>query len=211
MEIAMHRTSPRFWNFMARRYSRSKITDQAAYEHKLAVTQGYFTPDMSVLEVGCGTGGTARLHAPHVAQYRATDFSPAMIEIAKERSADGGQANLRFEVAAVEDITVEGAPYDAVLALSVLHLVGDMPGVLRHLHGLLAPGGVLVTSTACLGDAPWFLRAFVVVGRSLRIFPPVQVFRAERLRAALAEAGFEIDYDWEPKPGAARFIVARKR
>ncbi len=206
----MPQTSPRFWNRMARRYSRMSIPDQSAYEHKLKVTQSYLTPEMSVLEIGCGTGGTARLHAPHVRRYRATDFAPAMIEIARERDAEAPQDNLRFDVAAVEDIPPSEGPYDAVLAMSLLHLVADLPDVLRRVHSLLAPGGLLVTSTVCLAEFPWYLRAVVTVGRTLRVFPPIRKLSEAELRAALTAAGFEIDYAWVPGPRSARFIVARK-
>jgi ubiquinone/menaquinone biosynthesis C-methylase UbiE len=206
----MPQPSPRFWNRMARRYSRMKIPDQAAYEHKLGVTREYLRDDMSVLEIGCGTGGTARLHAPHVRAYRATDFSPAMIEIARARAAEAPQDNLRFDVAAVEDIPLSDGPYDAVLAMSLLHLVADLPDVLRRVHGLLAPGGLLVSSTVCLADFPWYLRAVVVVGRTLRVFPPIRTLSEAELRAALDAAGFAIEHDWAPGPRSARFLVARK-
>jgi ubiquinone/menaquinone biosynthesis C-methylase UbiE len=211
MDTASPTTSPRFWNRIARRYSRSKIADEAAYQHKLAATQGYFTPEMSVLEIGCGTGGTAREHARHVARYRATDFSPAMIEIARERAAETPADNLSFEVASIEQIPASDGPYDAVLALSVLHLVADLPGVLARIHALLPQGGVFVSSTACLADFGWPVRVFVAVGRGLRIFPPVQRFTRNALRDAVERAGFEIVYDWAPGPRAALFLVARKR
>jgi cyclopropane fatty-acyl-phospholipid synthase-like methyltransferase len=41
---------------------------------------------MELLEFGCGTGGTAIIHAPHVKHIRAIDISPRMIEIAKSRA-----------------------------------------------------------------------------------------------------------------------------
>ena len=68
-----------FWNRIAAKYAASPISDEAAYARKLELTRARLRPDMEVLEFGCGTGGTARLHAPHVRSYRATDFSPAMI------------------------------------------------------------------------------------------------------------------------------------
>ena len=46
----------RFWDRMADRYVRSPIADEDAYRTKLAVTQGYFRPDMEVLEFGSGSG-----------------------------------------------------------------------------------------------------------------------------------------------------------
>jgi cyclopropane fatty-acyl-phospholipid synthase-like methyltransferase len=59
-------TSPRFWNWMAKRYARQPVANEAAYRQKLETARSYLRPDMNVLEFGCGTGSTALLHAPHV-------------------------------------------------------------------------------------------------------------------------------------------------
>ena len=75
--------SPRFWDKIAVKYSRRPIADEASYQKKLEKSQAYFRPDTEVLEFGCGTGGTAIIHASHVKHIRAIDISPRMIEIAK--------------------------------------------------------------------------------------------------------------------------------
>ena len=56
--------SPRFWDKIAVKYSRRPIADEASYQKKLEKSQAYFRPDTEVLEFGCGTGGTAIIHAP---------------------------------------------------------------------------------------------------------------------------------------------------
>ncbi|MGD1860116.1 MAG: hypothetical protein ACFB0E_09115 [Leptolyngbyaceae cyanobacterium] len=60
------------------------IADEVADQKKkkLTVTRSYFRSDMQVLEIGCGTGSTAILHAPHVNHIRAINFSANMIAIA---------------------------------------------------------------------------------------------------------------------------------
>ena len=54
----MDRTA--FWNRIAKKYAASPISDEAAYKHKLELTQARMTPETEALEFGCGTGGTAR-------------------------------------------------------------------------------------------------------------------------------------------------------
>jgi len=208
MDMTLPQTSPRFWNRIAQKYARQPIGNAEAYEHKLTATQEIMTPDMSVLEIGCGTGSTALRHAGHVARYHATDFSEEMIAIAREK-ADGAPSGLSFGVEAVEDMAT--APgYDMILALSVLHLVSDRKAVLQKIYDMLPPGGTFVSSTACLGDMSWAIRAVLKPGYWMGFFPPVGVFTAQTLRNELRATGFEITYDWRPGPREAVFLIARK-
>jgi ubiquinone/menaquinone biosynthesis C-methylase UbiE len=115
--------SKRFWDRIAERYAKKPVGDEAAYQRKLATTREYFRPDMEVLEIGCGTGSTAIAHAPYVAHIRATDISDRMIEIAREKAAAANVRNVTFETRGVEDLDVARESVDAVLALSLLHLL----------------------------------------------------------------------------------------
>lgn len=210
MESVMQQTSPRFWNRIARKYARRPIADEDAYRHKLKVTQGYMRPDMSVLEFGCGTGSTALVHAPHVGRYLATDFSPAMIAIARDKAAQAEAGNLDFEVSSIEEMEQPERPFDMILGMSILHLLPNRAGVIAKVHEMLAPGGLFVSSTACLGDMPWFLRAFVATGSALRVFPHIEVFTQAALERELERAGFELIENWRPGRDKALFLIARK-
>lgn len=79
--------SPRFWDFIATRYARQPVPDEAVYQRKLEITRGVLEPHHEVLELGCGTGSTAIAHAPHVRQVRAVDISPRMLDIARRKAA----------------------------------------------------------------------------------------------------------------------------
>ena len=82
---------------MAVKYAAQPIADEAAYQCKLAKTQEYLRPNMEVLEIGCGTGGTAIIHAPFVAHIRAVDISKEMIAISQSKAAEAGVAEAGFE------------------------------------------------------------------------------------------------------------------
>ena len=201
----------RFWNKLADRYSRRPIADEATYEKKLEVTRSYFRPDMQVLEIGCGTGSTAIAHAPFVGHILATDLAPRMIEIATDKAQAANIDNVTFRDSSVEALQLPDASLDAVMAHNLLHLLEDREPVIADIHRMLKPGGVFVTSTACIGDMMLLLRLIVPVGRFLRLFPLVKIFSAEDLKNSFENAGFEIDYEWQPKKHAAVFIVCRKR
>lgn len=200
----------KFWDRMAERYAKTPIADEAAYQNKLAVTQRYLRPDMEVLEIGCGTGSTALVHAPLVRHIQAIDISANMIAIARDKAEAGGVANVDFEQCAIDDFAAPAASFDAVLGLSILHLVADRDAVIGKLHGLLKPGGVLVTSTACLGDTMAYFRLIAPVGRWLGLLPLVKVFKKAELLDSLSAGGFTIDHEWQPGRGKSVFVVARK-
>ena len=204
----------KFWNSIAEKYAKSPVSDQASYEKKLAVTRDYMTPDMEVLEIGCGTGTTAIHHAPAVKHIRATDITPAMLDIARGKAAAAGITNINFEVCAIDDLEVPEGSVDMVMAHSILHLVDDRDAVLAKLFRMLKPGGVLVSSTVCIGDsaiARVLVPLIAPIGRMVGKFPDtLRIFTGKQLVESITRAGFTIDHQWRPGPTKAMFIVAKK-
>ena len=202
--------STRFWDRIAERYSRSPVADEAAYQKKLQLTRGYFRPHMEVLEFGCGTGSTAIAHAPYVKHIRAIDISSKMIEIAQGKADAGNIANVTFEQSSIDEFSVTGESFDAVLGLSILHLLDDKDSVIADVYELLNPGGIFVTSTMCLGDTMKFFKIIAPIGRFLGLMPLVRIFTTKELEESMTNAGFDIDCQWQPGKGKAVFIVAKR-
>ncbi|MEH6587484.1 MAG: class I SAM-dependent methyltransferase [Halioglobus sp.] len=201
----------KFWDRMAARYARQPVADEASYQRKLEMTRGYLDADMALLEIGCGTGSTAIVHAPHVRHILATDISEKMLEIAKEKAEAEGIENISFQCAAVEELDVDRGSMDAVLALSILHLLPDWREALVKLNQLLKPGGLLVSSTACIGDMSFIMRMLPPVMKVVPMLPAVQAFTVAELKQGLDQAGFELEKSWQPEGDQAVFIVARKK
>ncbi len=203
-------TSTKFWDKIADKYSKQPIADEASYQKKLKVTQNYFKPDMSILEFGCGTGSTAIIHAPFVKHIRAIDISSAMIKIAQEKAEAQNIENVTFEQLTIEELEVEDNTYDAILGLSILHLLEDKEQAIAKVYKMLKPGGIFVTSTACMGDAMSWFKFIAPIGKALGFFPLVRIFTAQHLIESLTNAGLVIDYQWQPSKDKAIFIVAKK-
>ncbi len=182
----------RFWNRFARRYAASQIRDPEGYERTLARTTQLIRGARSVLEIGCGTGTTALRLAGEVGHLLATDISPDMIAIAREKATAQGCANVDFAVAAPEEVAKPEQGFDAVLAFSVLHLLRDEAAALRHLHDLLKPGGLLVSKTPCLAELNIVIRLAIPIMRWIGLAPHVNLGRAAELERAISAAGFTI-------------------
>ncbi|MGB3493429.1 MAG: class I SAM-dependent methyltransferase [Elainellaceae cyanobacterium] len=202
--------APQFWDKVAEKYAQQPIADEAAYQKKLAVTRDYFRPDMDVLEIGCGSGSTAILHAPYVKHIRAIDFSANMIAIAQAKAKAKHIDNVTFEQATIEDLNSPDQSLDAVLGFSILHLLKNKEAAIAQVYQMLKPGGLFVTSTVCMGDTMSWFKLIAPIGQFLGIFPFVQVLTAQALADSLIQAGFELDYQWQPSKGKAVFIVAKK-
>lgn len=202
--------STKFWDKIADKYSKQPIADEAAYQKKLQVTREYFRPDMEVLEIGCGTGSTAILHAPYVKHIRAIDFSGNMVAISQGKADAQHITNVTFEQATIEDLDSPNHTLDAVLALSILHLLEDKEAAISRVYQMLKPGGIFVTSTMCLGDSMAWFKLIGPIGRFLGFFPLVQVFTAKELASSITQTGFELDYQWQPGKDKAVFMVAKK-
>ncbi|MEL7028111.1 MAG: class I SAM-dependent methyltransferase, partial [Pseudomonadota bacterium] len=179
----------RFWDKIAEKYARQPVADEAAYQKKLEVTREYFNPEMEVVELGCGTGSTAIAHAPYVRRIRAYDISPKMIDIAKGKAQDAAIDNVEFEVAGLEELTLPDGSADAVLALSLLHLVEDRDAAIARVRRVLKPGGVFITNTACIGDTMPYFRLIGPIGRALGIMPLVKVFTQKDLVRSFEDGG----------------------
>jgi SAM-dependent methyltransferase/NADP-dependent 3-hydroxy acid dehydrogenase YdfG/acyl carrier protein len=103
-----------------------------------------------VLEIGAGTGGTTTYVLPLLpagrTSYTFTDLSPLFLERAAEQF--GEHAFVERALLDIErDPSAQGfAPggYDIVIAANVLHATADLRQALRHVQGLMAPGGVLL-------------------------------------------------------------------
>lgn len=195
---------------MAERYARQPIADEASYQEKLSHTRAYFGQGCRVLEFGCGTGSTAIAHAPYVDHILATDISENMLAIAREKASAAGIANITFEQASLRELDGKVGYWDAILGMSILHLVPDMAGDITQVHTLLKPGGVFVSSSPCIADMSSVFRYVAPLFRWLPFLPAVAAFSRGELEASLESAGFVIEKSWQPGENKSVFIVARK-
>lgn len=94
-----------------------------------------------VLEVGCGMGNfSERVARGTTAEVVATDLSPRMVELTRERG-------LEARVADVQDLPFADGEFDCAVANAMLYHVDDVDGALGELARVLEPAGRLVAVT----------------------------------------------------------------
>ncbi|MEL7476490.1 MAG: class I SAM-dependent methyltransferase, partial [Cyanobacteria bacterium J06555_12] len=138
------------------------------------------------------------------------DFSSKMLDIARGKAEAAGIGNLTFEQATIEDLEVAEGALDVVLGLSILHLLEDKEAAIAKVFTMLKPGGVFVSSTACLADFMNWFKFVAPLADFLGLIPHVKVISEQELVESLTNTGFQIDYRWTPGKGKAVFIVAKK-
>lgn len=122
--------------------------------------RGLTLPDeLSVLEIGCGTGLlTKRLLGDIGGDWLVTDLSPAMVEAA--RSALGEHS--RFAIMDGENPDAE--PADLIVSNFAAQWFADLPSALKRLYNCLKPGGVLALTTLGVGSFAEWRAAHGVLG-----------------------------------------------
>ncbi len=175
----------------------------------------------TVLEYGCGTGGTACFLAERGYRVHAIDLVPDAIEVARLRAAQRG-LSVRFEV---EDICRWGEPeqrYDYVIDSFCLQSIvtdEDRSRVLHSVRKRLNPGGRYLLSTAMYSPdreygpdhfdvdtgIEWAPAAGPSVDGMIRggswYVPHRRHLRASALRAELEQHGFRVVEQSEPSGG----------
>ncbi|MCE7997893.1 MAG: class I SAM-dependent methyltransferase [Rhodobiaceae bacterium] len=201
----------RFWDQTAEKYAASPIKDQVAYEHTLAETRKYLNSGDDLLEIGCGTGGTALLLADAVSHITATDISANMISIGAQKAAAQSVANVEFIQATPADTKLATKSYDAITGFNILHLLPDLEGDLLALRARLKPGGVLISKTPCISDWKWSAlgRIAIPIMQFFGKAPYVCFLKGSDVEDKIEAAGFEIIVS-ENHNAFSRFIVAKK-
>ena len=200
-----------FWDKIADKYAKQAISDEAAYQTKLEITQKYMQPHMKVLEFGCGTGSTAIVHAPHVAHILATDIADNMLVHGRRKAEDAGISNIEFQRAGIEEFEAEPQSFDMILGLNIIHLCADPGAVMKKVRTLLKPAGFFIQSTACIGEMNPMIKMALPVMKVFGKAPKtVAKFRSDDLLNMIDEADLRIIETWTPKQKGVKFIVAQK-
>ncbi|MFE4669765.1 class I SAM-dependent methyltransferase [Streptomyces sp. NPDC056716] len=119
---------------------------------------GSLTPDLRILDIGCGPGTITADLAALVPQGRVTglDHAPGILDQARATAAGRGLANIDFTTGDVHALDFPDGSFDVVHAHQVLQHVGDPVAALREMARVTAPGGIVAARDADYGAMTWY-------------------------------------------------------
>ncbi len=113
-------------------------------------------PDMNVLDVGSGLGGTARWIAQsHGCRVTGLDLTPAYVELSA-RLTERTQlaAACRFEVGSATAMPFQTASFDAALTFHAAMNIADRPALYAEVARVLRPGAPFCVFDVMKGPTP---------------------------------------------------------
>lgn len=145
------------------------------------------TPEVKLLDYGCGTGLLGLYLLTYVKQVTGIDTSPGMLEVLREKITQSKISNMEVQLLDLQEpleSPIVQHSFDAVTMNMVLHHVKNISTLFANLKSLLSPGGTLFI--ADLDTEPGTFHGTEIPG----IFH--LGFDRDGLSDQLAEAGFNV-------------------
>lgn len=132
-------------------YQESVMMAQANKDVAKILSQlGHRYPDLSLIEIGAGTGGTTKgivRALPNFKSYTFTDISPGFFKTAQDVFKDYA-GRMEYRLLDIERDPAEQGyqpnSFDVIVASNMLHATKVLANTLRNCRRLLRPGGYLI-------------------------------------------------------------------
>ncbi len=142
--------SSRKWNFDEEAAAWDKNPGRVKVANEIAdaiLDEQILTPEMNLLEFGCGTGLLTLRLLPLVRSVTGLDSSEGMLGVLRKKIQDQNLVNLRLQHLALEKGDMLEGSYDLVVCSMTLHHVKETGHLLAQFFTVTAPGGYL-----CIAD-----------------------------------------------------------
>jgi ubiquinone/menaquinone biosynthesis C-methylase UbiE len=197
------RISHEIWEAMAPGWAhrRAQLAEALTPVREWLVSELAPQPSDTLLELGAGPGDTGFQAAAILGEHGrllSTDFSPAMVEVARGRGSGLGLGNVDYRVIDAEHIDLNTDSVDGVLCQSAYMLMADPAAALGESRRVVRPGGRLALSVWGAPERnPWASIGGRILVERGHMPPPdpaapgaFSMASEERTRRLLAGAGF---------------------
>ena len=164
-----------------------------------------FTPDMHILDVGCGVGGSTRRLSHETGCYvSGIDLSDEYIDVAERLTTLlNMQERVKFHAASALDLPFEDNTFDGIWSIQMNMNVEDKSGWLKEVYRVLKPGGRTVLYEVCGNkNTPVYFPVPWAQDSSMSFLVPPDSFRE-----IIKSSGFEIAA-WNDKTDLAKKAFA---
>lgn len=145
------------------------------------------SPEVEGFDLGCGSGRWATAIAPRVRLLHCVDPSNEVLVVAQTRLS--GIANVRFHLAASDQMPLRPGSQDFGYSLGVLHHIPDTRAALADCAAVLKPGApFLVYLYYALENRPRWFRVLWKITNALRVYVSKLPFPARKLLTTLIAA-----------------------
>ena len=110
------------------------------------------TPDMDVLDFGCGTGLLTFALQPFVRSVTGVDSSQGMLDVFKTKIKEQNLNNIKAEYIDLDKGDVLMGSYNLIVSSMTLHHIRNITPLLKQFYSILLPSGQLAIADLDLDD-----------------------------------------------------------
>jgi 2-polyprenyl-3-methyl-5-hydroxy-6-metoxy-1,4-benzoquinol methylase len=110
------------------------------------------TPDMDVLDFGCGTGLLTVALQPFVRSITGVDSSQGMLDVFKTKIKEQNLSNVKAEYIDLDKSDVLMGSYNLIVSSMTLHHIRNITPLLKQFYSILLPSGQLSIADLDLDD-----------------------------------------------------------
>jgi ubiquinone/menaquinone biosynthesis C-methylase UbiE len=187
------------------------VADRISEVGEAVVERAGVEAGMDVLDVACGTGNATIPAAKAGARVTGLDFAPALLAIARERSADA-MVEIDWIEGDAQELPFDDASFDRVVSTFGHMFAPDHGRTAAEMKRVLRPGGAI--TVACWTPEGSIGRMFKMTADLLPPppggTPPVLWGTEDHVRELLGDADFErreVEWSDESVESYARFML----
>lgn len=186
----MHKTEI-FWNKQAKSFAKQVDKDIQSFTKILGKAKKHLKTSDIVLDYACGIGTSSIMMSNYVKAIHAIDISSEMIAVAKKRTIENQIVNVNYTKTNIFDEKLENETFEVIMACNILHLLENPQKAIQRIYQLLKPGGLLISTTAFLGERYYARIIFSIISK-MRLVPNLQILKTNEFIKYVEAEKFQI-------------------